>query len=263
MNKMYLSRMCTVSVVALWHANFRSHGVCAGHVLISPLRVEPKFSALKASEVADLWQLAQKVSACMQANYNADAMSLVIQVGFQLSHSYMHCCKLEFNTRRRRNPEKSETGNSTEQQLGSCIISRCRCVLVQDGPAAGQTVPHVHVHCLPRHFADYEPNDKVYDRIDQAEADESTARQRCCLPMHPTCLPLVATTCHSMPLSRRELVWRTHACACTKFTRNKCTASRTSVAAGWLDAHDSEHLHAVGVTPPPSRTCSGKFRRVR
>jgi hypothetical protein len=52
---------------------------CAGHVLISPQRVEAKFSDLNAAEVADLWQLAQKVSACMQSRFKADSMSLVIQ----------------------------------------------------------------------------------------------------------------------------------------------------------------------------------------
>ena len=38
----------------------------------------------------------------------------------------------------------------------------------QDGPAAGQTVPHVHIHILPRHVNDFEKNDEVYDAIDAA-----------------------------------------------------------------------------------------------
>lgn len=41
-------------------------------------------------------------------------------------------------------------------------------VTLQDGPAAGQTVPHVHVHVLPRRWGDFDPNDKVYDAIDEA-----------------------------------------------------------------------------------------------
>jgi bis(5'-adenosyl)-triphosphatase len=40
---------------------------------------------------------------------------------------------------------------------------------VQDGAAAGQTVPHVHVHVLPRKAGDFERNDEVYDGIDDSE----------------------------------------------------------------------------------------------
>lgn len=46
-------------------------------------------------------------------------------------------------------------------------------IAVQDGPAAGQTVPHVHVHILPRQAGDYERNDDVYTEIEQwAPRDE-------------------------------------------------------------------------------------------
>ncbi|KAG8177323.1 hypothetical protein JTE90_018349 [Oedothorax gibbosus] len=36
------------------------------------------------------------------------------------------------------------------------------CVAIQDGPEAGQTVAHVHVHILPRKPGDFEKNDDVY-----------------------------------------------------------------------------------------------------
>eukprot|EP00976_Prorocentrum_cordatum_P070289 1179868-Prorocentrum_minimum.AAC.4 len=36
---------------------------------------------------------------------------------------------------------------------------------IQDGAAAGQTVPHVHIHILPRKFGDFEKNDEVYDKF--------------------------------------------------------------------------------------------------
>ena len=38
-------------------------------------------------------------------------------------------------------------------------------VAVQDGSAAGQSVPHVHVHILPRSAGDFERNDDVYDEL--------------------------------------------------------------------------------------------------
>mmetsp|Transcript_17799 Transcript_17799/g.25763 ORF Transcript_17799/g.25763 Transcript_17799/m.25763 type:complete len:266 (+) Transcript_17799:92-889(+) len=40
-------------------------------------------------------------------------------------------------------------------------------VAVQDGVVAGQSVPHVHVHILPRTKGDFERNDDVYDELEE------------------------------------------------------------------------------------------------
>ncbi|XP_042515167.1 bifunctional bis(5'-adenosyl)-triphosphatase/adenylylsulfatase FHIT isoform X2 [Macadamia integrifolia] len=40
-----------------------------------------------------------------------------------------------------------------------------------DGPQAGQTVPHVHIHVLPRKSGDFEKNDEIYDAIDLKEKE--------------------------------------------------------------------------------------------
>jgi len=42
---------------------------------------------------------------------------------------------------------------------------------IQDGPAAGQTVPHVHIHVLPRRRNDFRKNDEVYDAIDENDKE--------------------------------------------------------------------------------------------
>ncbi|XP_047322972.1 bifunctional bis(5'-adenosyl)-triphosphatase/adenylylsulfatase FHIT-like [Impatiens glandulifera] len=42
---------------------------------------------------------------------------------------------------------------------------------IQDGPEAGQSVPHVHIHILPRKVGDFERNDDVYDAIDKEEKE--------------------------------------------------------------------------------------------
>jgi bis(5'-adenosyl)-triphosphatase len=41
---------------------------------------------------------------------------------------------------------------------------------IQDGSAAGQTVPHVHIHLLPRRAGDFERNDEVYDKARRGAA---------------------------------------------------------------------------------------------
>lgn len=38
--------------------------------------------------------------------------------------------------------------------------------VVQEGKPAGQTVPHVHVHVLPRRSGDYDPKDLIYDALE-------------------------------------------------------------------------------------------------
>ncbi|XP_074568583.1 bifunctional bis(5'-adenosyl)-triphosphatase/adenylylsulfatase FHIT [Curcuma longa] len=42
---------------------------------------------------------------------------------------------------------------------------------IQDGPQAGQTVPHVHIHVLPRRSGDFTKNDEIYDEIDSKEKE--------------------------------------------------------------------------------------------
>lgn len=46
---------------------------------------------------------------------------------------------------------------------------------IQDGPQAGQTVPHVHIHVLPRTAGDFLVNDQIYDKIN--EASEETIKE--------------------------------------------------------------------------------------
>ncbi|KAK1353145.1 Bis(5'-adenosyl)-triphosphatase [Heracleum sosnowskyi] len=40
-----------------------------------------------------------------------------------------------------------------------------------DGPQAGQTVPHVHIHIIPRKGGDFERNDEIYEAIDEKEKE--------------------------------------------------------------------------------------------
>ena len=40
-------------------------------------------------------------------------------------------------------------------------------VALQDGPAASQLVPHVHVHILPRNDGELDQNDKIYDILEE------------------------------------------------------------------------------------------------
>ncbi|XP_044210673.1 bis(5'-adenosyl)-triphosphatase [Thunnus albacares] len=45
-------------------------------------------------------------------------------------------------------------------------------IAIQDGPEAGQTVKHVHVHVLPRKAGDFERNDSVYDELQKHDRED-------------------------------------------------------------------------------------------
>ncbi|KAJ3333215.1 hypothetical protein HDU76_010536 [Blyttiomyces sp. JEL0837] len=58
-------------------------------------------------------------------------------------------------------------GNVVEKVYGASGLT----FTVQDGPTAGQTVPHVHVHILPRKTGDFKNNDDIYPEIDKKAKD--------------------------------------------------------------------------------------------
>lgn len=43
---------------------------------------------------------------------------------------------------------------------------------IQDGPEAGQTVPHVHLHILPRVAGDFLSNDQIYAELQKHDKEE-------------------------------------------------------------------------------------------
>lgn len=52
-------------------------------------------------------------------------------------------------------------------------------VAVQDGSGAGQSVPHAHVHVLPRFCGDLERNDDIYDELEAwAPRDHNVSKEK-------------------------------------------------------------------------------------
>lgn len=57
-------------------------------MLISPVRVVPRFADLSPDEVADLWCLAQRVGTKLEMHYNASSLTLAMQDGPAAGQSY-------------------------------------------------------------------------------------------------------------------------------------------------------------------------------
>jgi len=102
--------------------------IVPGHVLVVPSRVVPKLADLKDEEYDDLWRSVKMVQHVLQQCYHTIAADNHVN-GAVRTDSF------GFN------------------------------VAVQDGPAAGQSVPHVHVHILPRNGGDFQRNDDIYDAL--------------------------------------------------------------------------------------------------
>ncbi|PON75848.1 Histidine triad (HIT) protein [Trema orientale] len=63
------------------------------------------------------------------------------------------------------------TAQKVGGQLESYHKASSLTFTIQDGPQAGQTVPHVHIHIVPRKAGDFEKNDDIYDAIDNSDKE--------------------------------------------------------------------------------------------
>ncbi|XP_046755907.1 bis(5'-adenosyl)-triphosphatase isoform X1 [Gallus gallus] len=65
-------------------------------------------------------------------------------------------------------------GNAVEKHFCATSLT----IAIQDGPEAGQTVKHVHVHVLPRRSGDFSRNDDVYKELQDHDKEDSPDKWR-------------------------------------------------------------------------------------
>ncbi|XP_069825041.1 bis(5'-adenosyl)-triphosphatase [Dendropsophus ebraccatus] len=79
-------------------------------------------------------------------------------------------------------PEEVSDLFSTVQRVSSVVEKHfggtSLTISIQDGPEAGQTVPHVHVHILPRRIGDFEKNDTIYQVLQDHDKEEPSAPEK-------------------------------------------------------------------------------------
>ncbi len=112
--------------------------IVPGHVLVVPHRVVPHLSDLTDDEHDDLWRSVRIVQRALSEHYGDGGE------------------------------------NKNNHGCSSCGFN----VAVQDGKVAGQSVPHVHVHILPRKSNDFERNDDVYDALEAWAPTENMVQEK-------------------------------------------------------------------------------------
>uniref|UniRef100_A0A5G2R0L2 Bis(5'-adenosyl)-triphosphatase n=1 Tax=Sus scrofa TaxID=9823 RepID=A0A5G2R0L2_PIG len=90
------------------------------YVLVCPLRPVERFRDLRPDEVADLFQVTQRVGTVVEKHFQGTSLTFSMQ----------------------------------------------------DGPEAGQTVKHVHIHVLPRKAGDFHRNDSIYDELQKHDRED-------------------------------------------------------------------------------------------
>ncbi|XP_035376526.1 bis(5'-adenosyl)-triphosphatase [Electrophorus electricus] len=61
-----------------------------------------------------------------------------------------------------------------EKHFGASSLT----IAIQDGPEAGQTVKHLHVHVLPRKAGDFEKNDSIYEELQKHDKEDQELPSR-------------------------------------------------------------------------------------
>lgn len=64
-----------------------------------------------------------------------------------------------------------------QQMLEAFYNTQSATITVQDGNYAGQTIPHVHFHVLPRRPGDFNHNDQIYEELEN-KTDSSSKKER-------------------------------------------------------------------------------------
>ncbi|XP_077582346.1 bis(5'-adenosyl)-triphosphatase isoform X1 [Stigmatopora nigra] len=99
-----------------------------------------------------------------------------ILVHFRMFSDVLVCPLRQVERFRDLRPDEITDLFSTTQRVANLVEKHFNAtsltIAIQDGPEAGQTVKHVHVHVLPRKAADFQHNDSVYDELQKHDRQD-------------------------------------------------------------------------------------------
>ncbi|KAJ9138914.1 HIT domain-containing protein [Pleurostoma richardsiae] len=134
-----------------------------GHVLVCPSRPHRRLTDLTAPELTDLWQAVQRVQRMLARQYFTPASSPSSPSPASASSTSLAAAA-------------AEAGGGTAAAAAAPpagVDAGSFNIALQDGPEAGQTVSHVHVHVIPRiRGATAKPADTAGDELYEQMTDE-------------------------------------------------------------------------------------------
>ncbi|KAL2131655.1 hypothetical protein VTI74DRAFT_4782 [Chaetomium olivicolor] len=147
-----------------------------GHVLVCPMLPHRRLTDLSPAELADLFTAVQRVQRMLARYYfTTAAASSSPSATSAGSLSSGHRASSSSQSRTSTNASSlattaTGTKDSGDPEAGSFNIA------LQDGPEAGQTVPHVHVHVIPRIRGSTAkpaetPSDAIYEQMAAEEGN--------------------------------------------------------------------------------------------
>ncbi|PWA40959.1 Histidine triad, conserved site-containing protein [Artemisia annua] len=146
------------------------------HVLVCPRREVMRFSDLTSKEVSDLWISAQEIGVQVENYHKASSTSYAIHdgplAGQTVPHVHIHIIpRIAGDWKDNDKIYDAEVSDLwiSAQEIGVQVENYHKAsstsYAIHDGPLAGQTVPHVHIHIIPRIAGDWKDNDKIYDAV--------------------------------------------------------------------------------------------------
>jgi histidine triad (HIT) family protein len=115
--------------------------VTPGHLLVIPIRHAVYLSALDPEDGARIFEVAQRMAAALRRQNGASPTEGTVFVG---------------DTSTERREERVADVSPAPDRRGTVPVLRCEGVnlFLADGEQAGQEVPHVHLHVIPRFRGD-------------------------------------------------------------------------------------------------------------
>ncbi|KAK7748974.1 Dinucleoside triphosphate hydrolase [Cytospora paraplurivora] len=137
-----------------------------GHVLVCPLRPHLRLTDLSPPEVTDLFTTVQRVQRMLARHYFPNSPSSTAPAPAATGGGGGGGEEEEAEGKEGR--KQPSTGHDDDITLAGSFN-----IALQDGPEAGQTVSHVHVHIIPRiRGLSSKPEDAPGDELYERMADE-------------------------------------------------------------------------------------------